>query len=276
MLVAMLAGCGSNDTRKAREPERRFEVRGKVVAVDRTGREVTLAHEEIPSYMEAMTMPFRVAKEEDLAEIFPGDRVRGTLVVTEGRSWLEGLHVAGSDEKGPILLPTDPVPGARVPALALVNQEGTAIRLDQYRGKAVLVTFVFTRCPLPDYCILMSENFKAVQSRLRKTPDLLSKTHLLSISIDPEYDTPSVVKDYGERLMAGDVRFDHWEFATGTPEQVREAAGFFGLSYETDQGQIVHSLRTVVVDPNGAVFDVFRGNEWTVDDAVASLRKALE
>jgi protein SCO1/2 len=276
-LSAALAtvGCVSDEPATT-AAERRLEVRGKVVSTDERQREVTIAHEEIPGYMEAMTMPFTVLNWEDLVGVLPGDRVRATLVVTEGRSWLEELTVIGAEEMGTILHMTDPSPGMPVPPLALVNQDGAPLRFDGYRGKALAVTFIFTRCPLPDYCILMSENFKAVQRTLRASPALFERTHLVSVSIDPEYDTPAVLRAYGDRLMGAEPRFDHWEFATGTPEQVRQVAEFFGLSYETEDGQIVHSLRTVVVGPGGEVFEVLRGNDWKPEDVVASLRKALE
>jgi protein SCO1/2 len=150
------------------------------------------------------------------------------------------------------------------------------MRFDRYRGKALLVTFIYTRCPLPDYCILMSDNFKEVEERLRRNPELYAKTDLVSVSIDPEHDTPAVLAAYGRSLMPTETRFDHWQFVTGAPDKIREFAAFFGLSYEVDSGQIVHSLRTAVIDPRGNVVEVFKGNEWTPDDAVASLRKALE
>src|SRR4030081_3946965 len=140
--------------------EKRYPLRGKVVAVDKTDRTATIAHEDIVGYMPAMTMPFKIKNDADLEMVKPGDQVTGTLVVDDLSSWVE---IAPIIEGGPpvsqtVDVPGEPKPGTEVPDFGLVNQDGKRIHLTQYRGKALLLTFVYTRCPQPDQCTLMSNN----------------------------------------------------------------------------------------------------------------------
>jgi len=165
--------------------------------------------------------------------------------------------------------------GDEVPNFTLLNQDNREIHIKDYRGKTLLLTFIYTRCPVPDYCTLMSDNFAQIDRALGENPELYGKTHLLSISIDPEYDTPKVLRSYGaahtERYQ--NETFAHWEFAGGTKEQVKEIAQFFGLTYIPQQDQIIHALRTVIIDSHGKVTKIYSGNDWKVDEVVEQLKK---
>jgi protein SCO1/2 len=165
--------------------------------------------------------------------------------------------------------------GDKVPDFALVNQNNQPIRTGQYRGKAVLLTFIYTRCPIPEYCTLMSNNLSQIERELQKLGSLHEKTRLLSVSIDPEYDTPAVLRSYGASHTGryGDETFSHWEFATGTKEQVKEVAQFFGLQYYPEKDQIIHGLRTVIIAPDGSVAKVYRGNEWKPAEVLEDLQR---
>jgi protein SCO1/2 len=163
-----------------------------------------------------------------------------------------------------------PEVGDDVPDFALVNQSGKTIRLEQFRGKPLLLTFIYTRCPVPDFCLLMSNNFSEVLKQLQQSPQAFAKAQLLSISIDPEYDTPSVLHRYGERYAGKlDPTFQRWQFASGSPEEVRKAADFFGLSYNQKEGQIVHTLQTVLIGSDGKIAKVYAGNQWKPTEVVA-------
>ena len=257
-------------------PQQRYDLRGKVVAVDANAGTVTVAHQSIPGYMGAMTMSFIVKDQWAFKVLKPGQTVSASLVIEGDHSWLEGLVVTeegkpGSDSLARPGSARAPF-GQEVPDFALINQDGKRIHLHQYHGKALLLTFIYTRCPLPDYCPLMSRNFAQIAEQVRRDPKLSASTHLLSISIDPEFDTPSVLRAYGQNY-AGDLHpFDRWEFATGTPDQVRKVAEFFGLRYWTDRGQIVHSLVTALVAANGKVIQFYRGNDWQPAQVVSDLR----
>ena len=146
----------------------------------------------------------------------------------------------------------DPKPGDEVPNFRLVNQDGKPVRIHDYKGKTLLLTFIFTRCQDPDQCTLMSSNFAAIDQLLQKETELHKRTHLLSVSFDTEYDTPKVLRSYGASYTGkySDETFEHWEFATGTSDEVKGIAQFFGLRYykdaKTGNEQIIHSLRTAV------------------------------
>ncbi|HEY4901241.1 MAG TPA: SCO family protein, partial [Terriglobales bacterium] len=241
--------------------DKRYELQGRVVVVDSGSRELTIAHEDIQGLMPGMTMPFVVARNQDwiFGKIGPGDHIHATLVMNDHAelqdiSFTKGSET-GSDGTSNLRIPE---PGDDVPNLTLVNQSGKKIQLDQFRGKPLLLTFIYTRCPVPDYCLLMSNNFSAVLKELQKNPTAFAKAQLLSVSIDPDYDTPSVLRNYGKRYV-GDVDpgFQHWQFASGSPEEVRKSADFFGLSYNEKQGQIVHTLQTVLIGADGKVAKVY-------------------
>jgi protein SCO1/2 len=249
-----------------------------VVAVEPEKHLVTIAHEEVKDYMPSMTMPFTLPNEYYLRNLASGDEISATLVVDGSHSWLEDVVITReSADPSATSGYTEAKEGDEVPSYQLVNQDGKEIKLNDYRGKALLLTFIYTRCPLPEYCALMSNNFAKIDRELEKQPDFYQKTHLLSITIDPEYDKPSVLRSYGaahtERYQ--DETFSHWEFATGTPDQIKGVAQYFGLRYFNEKDQIVHGLRTAVISPSGKVMKVFRGNEWKVEEVLKALQDAI-
>lgn len=256
--------------------EKRYDLKGKVTAVEADKHLVTISHEEIKGYMRAMTMPFTVPSESDLQIIAPDDEISATLVIDGKHSWLEDLIITRQSATAPAMPGVQMAkPGDDVPNFTLRNQDNRDIHIKDYRGKTLLLTFIYTRCPVPDYCTLMSDNFAQIDRALGQDPELYGKTHLLSISIDPEYDTPKVLRSYGaahtERYQ--NETFAHWEFAGGTKEQVKEIAQFFGLTYFPEKDQIIHALRTVIIDPTGKVTKIYGGNEWKPDEIVAEIKK---
>src|SRR5216684_1384711 len=276
----LCSGC-----RPRRNPnEKRYDLKGKVVAVNKSERTATIAHEDIKGYMPAMTMPFKIKSDADLEMLKPGDQVTGTLVVDDAESWVEIAAIV----EGPgavsqtVDVPGEPKPGTDVPDFGLVNQDGKRIHLAQYRGQALALTFIYTRCPMPDQCTLMSNNFAAIDQELQKQPDVYAKTHLLTISFDPEYDSPKVLRSYGASHSGRytDETFQHWEFATGSADEVKGVAQFFGLRYfhdtESGQDQVIHSLRTVVIGPDGKLFKLYRGNEWKPAEIVSDLQSLVK
>ncbi|MBK7597286.1 MAG: SCO family protein [Acidobacteria bacterium] len=136
-----------------------------------------------------------------------------------------------------------------------------------------MLTFIYTRCPMPDYCPLMSNNFSKIREDLLTRPESKNNTRLLSITVDPDFDKPAVLREYGLRYAGSDkdAVFKMWEFATGTPEQIKAVAQFFGLNYWPEKGQIIHGLRTAIIAPDGRVFKIYRGNEWKPSEIVEQL-----
>src|SRR6266849_3987552 len=260
--------------------EKRYDLKGKVVAVNKSERTATIAHEDIKGYMPAMTMPFKIKNDGDLEMLKPGDQVTGTLVVDDVTSWVEITAIV----EGPVTdlqnvdVPGEPRPGTDVPDFGLVNQDGKRIHLAQYRGQALALTFIYTRCPMHDQCTLMSSNFAAIDQELQKQPDIYAKTHLLTISFDPEYDSPKVLRSYGASHTGRytDETFQHWEFAGGSADEVKGIAQYFGLRYfhdtESGQDQVIHSLRTAVIGPDGKLAKLYRGNEWKPEAILGDLK----
>lgn len=260
--------------------EKRYDLKGKVVAVNKSDRTATIAHEEFKGYMPAMTMPFKIKYDRDLEMLKAGDQVTGTLVVDDVSSWVEVTATV----EGPVTdsqnidVPGEPKPGTDIPDFGLVNQDGKRIHLAQYRGQALALTFIYTRCPMPDQCTLMSNNFAAIDQELQKQPDVYAKTHLLTISFDSEYDSPKVMRSYGASHTGryADETFQHWEFAGGSADEVKGLAQFVGLRYfhdtESGQDQVMHTLRTVVIGPDGKLFKLYRGNEWKPAEIVSDLQ----
>jgi protein SCO1/2 len=271
ILVALAAACRHN--------EKRYELKGKVLMVEREKHLVNVAHEEVKGLMPAMTMPFTVESDSDLDALAPGAALTATLVIDGSHSWLEDLVIVQQTGAPNLTAPgmtVEAKEGDQVPNFALRNQDGKQIRFKDYRGKALLLTFIYTRCPLPDYCTLMSNNFAKVDRQLEQDANLYAKTHLLSISIDPDYDTAQVLRSYGaahtERYQ--DETFQHWEFASG--EQMKETAQFFGLQYFPDKDQIIHGLRTVIIAPDGKVAKVYTDNTWKPEEVVEVLRRVVQ
>jgi protein SCO1/2 len=265
---------------RATGPEQRYPIKGKVVNVDKRGAAVTVAHEAIPGYMDAMTMPFKLKDPSLLDVMADGDRLQATLVVAGVRSWLEDVVVVSesADSSATSANSLEPKAGDQVPDFSLVNQDGKRIRLGQYRDRALVVTFIYTRCPLPDYCPLMTEHFIDIEKSLAAEPELYAKTHLLSITVDPEYDTPKILREYAKReldahMNTGKPDFAHWELATGSKDEVKRVATFFGMKYWQEGDQIIHSLRTAVIGPDGKLVKLYPGNEWKPQDVIGELHR---
>jgi protein SCO1/2 len=264
------------------EPQgRRFEFKGTVVSVDKARQTATISHEEVKGYMEGMTMPFKIKDAWALDVMQPGDGVQATLVVTDTSGWLEDVVVvqqSAAAQTGTPASPTQPKPGDTVPDFRLVNQDGKPVSLKNYKGKALLLTFIYTRCPVPEYCSLMSSNFAGLERELKKDPALYARTHLLSVSFDPAHDTPAVLRSYGAATTGNydQETFAHWEFVTGDGAEVKKMAQFFGLTYVPEKDQIVHSLRTALVGTDGRLFKLYPGNEWKPDDVLADVRGLMK
>jgi protein SCO1/2 len=284
--ILLLLACGiAFGACSTPDPNRgqRYQLRGKIVSFNKAQQQVVVEHEAIPDFMDGMTMPFTLREDSAYDVMHAGDSIQATLVIDAERTRLENPVItqaiapaaAGSAPKAtPSEGLAEPETGASVPDLSLVNQDGKRINLQQYLGRALVLTFIYTRCPLPDYCTLMSNNFAAITRALKESPELGASAHLLSITLDPKYDTPKVLRSYGAAHTENyqNENFAQWEFATGTPEEIQRAANFFGMSYKQDGEQITHALRTAVIAPDGKLYKMYRGNEWKPADVLRDLR----
>ena len=262
--------------------EKRYELSGKVVSVDKANQTVNIAHEDVKDLMPAMTMPFTLKDRWPFDVLKPGSLVTATLIVDGPRSWLEDVVITEeSTDSGTgkdVGAVREAKTGDEVPDFTLINQDNKKISINDYRGKTLLLTFIYTRCPIPEYCTLMSNNFAKIQQELHKDRPLYEKTHLLSVSIDPEYDTPQVLRSYGAAHTGkySEERFSNWEFAGGTKDQIKEIAQYFGLTYFVEGDQIVHGLRTAVIAPDGKIYKVYRENKWKPEEILAVVKTLFE
>lgn len=258
-------------------PAERYELEGKVVSVDVARSKVTLAHKEISGLMDAMTMPFSVRDRTLLPTIQEGDHLRAILVVRGNAHWLEELVVSRAVASGSLvdeMTPSGPELGSTVPDIELVNQDGDAVRISDYRGKALLLTFIYTRCPLVEFCPRMNKHFAVIEQTLEADPELYEQTHLLSISFDPGFDTPELLKTFAlHQPTVTTETLSHWEFASGTQENLRAIGFYLGLTYREAEDQIVHNLRTAFVAPDGTLTKLYLGNDWRPEEVVSDVRE---
>jgi protein SCO1/2 len=274
---ALLASCSASKSAAVQ----RYDLKGKVLAVDRSKGEVKVEHGEVKGYMAAMTMDFQLRDADALDTVAPGDGIQATLVIADdGSHWLENPVITktlpGAAATTPAAAgPSEPQLGAEIPDVKLLNQDGMPISTRQMsKARTLAVTFIYTRCPMPDQCPLMSTNFAEINGALKSDAELGKKVHLLSVTLDPEYDRPEVLRRYGSTYAGG--HFDTWDFATGDPPDVRRFAEFFGLAYKADSGQVIHSLRTAVVTTDGKLYKIYRGNEWKPAEVLNDLKAASQ
>jgi protein SCO1/2 len=270
VLCLLLAGCGQKAAQTPAAQERRFSLKGTVISIDRSQDRIVVDHEEIKGFMGAMAMPYPVAEPKMLDIANPGDQITADVVVTDRSAHLENIVVIKKAEPKPSGSLQQRTPGETPPNFEFVNQNGKHVQLHQYRGKTVLLTFIYTRCPLAEYCPLATQNFAAIEKELAKTPAAYAKTHLLSISFDPDHDTPEVLRNYSKSFMAKPA-YDHWEFVTIPKSTRSQVANFFNLFLSEEDGQIVHSMTTAIIAPDGSVRRWYSSNDWKPSDILPEL-----
>jgi len=277
----MFGACKSAETPSASAAAKRYPIKGTVVSVDKPNKSAKIDHEPIDGFMEAMTMDFPVREDWVWDDLTSGSVVHAELIVDNSAKdpyWLEKIAIvaAPNPNQPPPPVAVAPQVGKVVPDIKLTDQDGKRFSFADYRGKAVAVTFIYRECPLPEYCIKMSRHFSDLALRLAADPVFRDKMRLLSISFDPERDTPEKLKQYGQGYLGNQAKpdFSIWRLAVGSEKEVRSLADFFGLKYEVDQEdktQFNHSLVTAVVGPDGTVKEIFAGNRWTPEDILRSL-----
>jgi protein SCO1/2 len=261
---AGVSGCERSDgtaPQSASTLVRSYNVAGIIRSLSSDRHTVVVAHESIAGYMEAMTMPFRVRDPRELAGLQPGDQISFRLQVTDSQSWIDQLvktATAGTNSLGPAqpAPPSPPPTRSEHPLMTchFTNELGRAVTLSDFPGQALAITFFFTRCPIPEYCPRLSANFAEASRQLSANLNAPTNWHFLSVSFDPEHDTPPVLKGYGERY-GYDPK--HWSFLTGPLDAIAALAKESNVQFERDGGFYNHSFRTLVVDPNFHLQAVF-------------------
>ena len=244
--------------------------------MDAKSDSATIDGDLIQGFMEPMVMGYKFKPPSMLRQVAPGDSISADVVVIEPDAnnrdagpdyWLENVKVTGHAKSPPAPGPTSmhvPQPGEEVPDFSLTNQDGKRVSLKQYRGKVLLVTFIYTRCPFQDFCPRMSRNFDEIYKQLGDD----GATHLLSISFDPEHDTPKVLRKYGYSVAHTEdsALFKRWEFAVPRAADLPKIADFFALTVTPEGGLITHNLSTAVIGPDGKIVNWYHGGDWQVSD----------
>jgi protein SCO1/2 len=273
------AACSKKTAPQPQTQAKRYQLVGKVVSIDKDQASVMVDGKEIVGFMSAMAMAYPVRDAKALATLGPGDEITADVVVADDGAYLENIVVTKkADGKRPTGASNPPKAGDKVPDFAMVNQDGKRIHLSEYQGDVLLVTFIYTRCPFPDYCPLVSKNFSKIYASLRKDPSLGPRIRLLSVSFDPGHDSPAVLRQYAEtfRATTGGNPYAHWQFAAVPPKELVNVANFFGLYYETQGDQIVHSMSTTVISPQGTVYKWYQDNDWQPADLIEDATQALQ
>lgn len=261
LLGVYLLGCGL-------QADETYDVRGRVERVEPAAAVVEIAHAPIPGFMPAMTMNFDVAEPELLEGVLPGASVRFTLERSATALRITSLRVTAPPPNGWQPVGSAPAPEL-APSFVLTDQDGAPVELAQFAGRAVLLDFIFTRCPGP--CPILTAAHARLQSQLPTA--VRKRTAFVSISLDPEHDTPAVLRDYAERRGAD---LSTWSFLTGPPERVAEvvAAYHVGTLRQAD-GEIDHTVATFLIDPEGRIAERYLGLQHEAEDMVAALERAL-
>jgi len=280
LIVLFLSSCHHGST-----SSKRYPFTGRVVSIDAQSQSALIDGDNIPGFMDAMAMSYTIKPEATLGQLVPGDSISAEVVVqSEAKAgspnyWLENVKVTahGKNPKPePAATQRIPAPGDEVPDFHLTNQSGRHISLRQYRGKTLLVTFIYTRCPFADFCPRMSSNFAEIYKQLGADPALAARTRLLTISFDPEHDTPKVLRDYAFSVAHthDPALFNRWEFAAPSTADLPTIAAFFGLVVQPDGGLITHNLSTSVIGPDGKILRWYHGGDWLVSDLIKDAASA--
>ena len=279
-MLGLIAGC-----RRSSPTTTTYPIRGIVRAVNPDAGDVTIAHEAIPGFMGAMTMPFTVADRSLLDDVRPGDEVAGVLRVRfepDGKS-VAALSLAELGVTRPALTAAattiaDPVPdllqpGATVPDFAVTTQAGDRLLLSDWRNEVIVLTFIFTRCPLPEFCPAIDAKFADLARRLAIDPARAARVRLLSVSFDPDHDTPAILTAHAHRVGA---KPPLWTFAVASRDELAKVAGPIGLTVVPGTREIAHNLRTVLIDRGNRLVQIETGSKWSTADLARAIRSRLD
>jgi protein SCO1/2 len=273
LIVLAAAACGPSTTQKT------YVLQGQVLAIEPDHLQASIKHEEIKGFMGAMTMAYKVKDPKLFADVMPGDLINATLVVDSTGGAVADAYLSEVKKVGaaPLEKPAASSgfelikPGDAVPDATFIDQDGQKRPFSAFKGAPVALTFIYTKCPIPDFCPLMDRNFAAVQASLKADP-ALAKAHLVSVSFDPLNDTPPVLKQHAAELKADPSR---WTFLTGDRDVIDQFAARFGVGVERavdDPANITHRLRTAIIDAEGKLVKVYTGNEWKPSQVVTDLK----
>jgi protein SCO1 len=282
--LAAVSGChtaAAPANSSATNGVKQYHVRGVVVSADTASGVVTLDTEAIPGFMPPMTMPYKLENPGVASGLKPGDTLTAELLASKDSDILDQVVIVKQAKLNalPAIQYKPLLPGESVPNFSFLNQSNKTIHLDQFRGKVLLLTFIYTRCPLSTYCPRMSRNFADINKALSSEPKLYARTHLLSVSFDPSYDTPAVLRSYGGAYTGKytQATFQHWDFAAPPEKELARVLKFFLVGVTPEKNHVLaHSLSTVVITPQGKIYKWYPTNTWTPQQLLADINTLLK
>jgi protein SCO1/2 len=281
--LAVVCGCRNTSAPAATSARgvKQYHVRGVVVSTNSAKGEVTVDTDAIPGFMDSMVMPYTLKNPSVVSALHPGDTITATLLASDTSDVLDQIVIVGqarADYPPPVQY--NPLtPGESVPDFKFLNQSDKTIHLAQFHGKVLLLTFIYTRCPLANYCPRMSRNFAEIDKALAEDPSLYKRTHLLSVSFDPAYDTPKVLRSYGGAYTGKytEETFRHWDFAAPPKKELASVLKFFLVGVTPGPQQtLTHSLSTVVITPEGKIYKWYPTNDWTPQQLLSDVKTLLK
>jgi protein SCO1/2 len=261
--------------------QKQYSIRGKVVSVDQKDGVIALDTEAIPGVMEAMTMAYTLQNPSEASGLHPGDKITAQLQLGAQGAVLSSIVILQQANLN-VLPPIQyhvPQIGDTVPNFHFLNQSNHEISLKQFRGKVLVLTFIYTRCTSSQFCPLMSRNFAHLDQLLAADPALYAKTHLLSISFDPTYDTPAVLRSYGGAYTGRYTKetFQHWDFAAPSPAKLASLLQWFDVAVTRSNGKVItHSVSTAVIGPDGKIRAWYPSNTWTPQQALKDIQQIAQ
>ena len=276
MALALL-GCGRSTSSDERADH--YDTRGVVRGFSPDRSTIEIQHENIPGFMPSMTMPFMARDPKQIADLKTGDAISFRMAVTKKDFWIENVktirredvNVAEPKQTSSVSTERDArlKEGDEMPAFSLTNQNGERVSLDTFLGQPFVLTFVFTRCPVPNFCPRMSNNFEELQTAIKGDTSRLGATRLLSVTLDPDYDTPKILSEYAAFHQAD---FKIWTFATGDGKEIDSLTRAFSVYRQNEGGTISHGLATALINPDGRIERIWRGNTWTPAEVTEAIR----
>jgi len=263
---------------------RSFLARGVIRELPADRQTVVVRHEAIPGFMPRMTMAFNVRDTNELGGLRPGDAITFMVKATEENSWIETIRGTSPNDSPPPP-PSDPSsesllhiahmrPGDVLPDAELLAEDGRGIRLSDFQGRALAFTFIFTRCPLPDYCPRMNQHFNRARELLSQRPGGPTNWQFLSISFDPEFDKPGMLTRYAYSYHGHNA--DRWLFAAAPTNVMASFVTQLDFRFANEGGSFLHNLRTVVLDPQRRVYRQFDGNKWKASELAQAMVEAAQ
>jgi protein SCO1 len=267
-----LFGCGRG------EKTHYYEARGVIRGISPDRSSLDIQHEDIPNFMPSMTMPFLARDQKEMTRLKVDDAISFRMMVTKSDFWIDHVRKIRREDvdvRDPKPKPTPDNQSSRLkegdamPAFSLTDEDGKLISAETFRRRPLVLTFIFTRCAVPNFCPRMTSNFSELQNLIKAENGAAAKTHLLSITLDPEFDTPQILKQYGAHSNEDP---SVWSLASGDPKEINALTQAFSVYRQTEGGTLSHGLATALVGPDGKIVKIWRGNAWKPEEIISEIR----